>query len=93
MADTVTTNCAKATEVAGKVVLFIGTECRTWSIEDFANAARNARAMGVDTISPKRLDGGIRWYGDASWLREERAAVLEELKSLSELAGLLRADK
>ena len=78
MADTVTTNCAKATEVAGKVTLFIGTECRTWSIEDFAKAARNARAMGVDTISPKRLDGGIRWYGDVGRLREERAAVLAE---------------
>ncbi len=78
MADTVMSNCAKATEVAGKVVLFIGTECRTWSIQDFANAARNARAMGVDTISPKRLDGGIRWYGDVSRLREERAAVLAE---------------
>ncbi|HEX8733186.1 MAG TPA: hypothetical protein VF725_14130 [Ktedonobacterales bacterium] len=71
-------NCAKATEVAGKVVLFIGTECRTWSIGDLARAARNARALGVDTISPKRLDGGIPWYGGAARLREERAAVLAE---------------
>ncbi len=78
MTDTVTTGCAKATEVAGKVVLFIGTQCRTWGLEDFAKAARNARAMGVDTISPKRLDGGIRWYGDVGRLREERAAVLAE---------------
>lgn len=78
MADDVTANCAKATKVAGKVVMFIGVECRTWSIEDFAKAARNARAMGVDTISPKRLDGGIRWYGDVGRLREERAAVLAE---------------
>ncbi len=78
MADTVTASCAKASEVAGKVVLFIGTECRTWSIADFANAARNARAMGVDTISPKRLDGGIPWYGEVGRLREERAAVLAE---------------
>ncbi len=78
MADSVTANCAKATEVAGKVVLFIGVECRTWSIGDFARAARNARAMGVDSISPKRLDGGIRWYGDVARLREERAAVLAE---------------
>ncbi len=71
-------NCAHASAAAGKVVLFIGTECRTWSLDDFAKAARNARAMGVDTISPKRLDGGIRWYGDVGRLREERAAVLAE---------------
>lgn len=78
MADTVASNCAQATTIAGRVVLFIGTECRTWSVADFASAARNARAMGVDTISPKRLDGGIRWYGDVGRLREERAAALAE---------------
>ena len=78
MAASVMTNCQKATQMAGRVVLFIGTECRTWSIADFASAARNARAMGVDTISPKRLDGGIPWYGDAARLRQERAAVLAE---------------
>jgi hypothetical protein len=32
----------------------------------------------VDTIAPKRLDGGIPWYATAAHLREERAAVLTE---------------
>lgn len=76
--NTLAANCARATEVAGKVVLFIGTECRTWSIGDFARAARNARTLGVDTIAPKRLDGSIPWYGSAARLREERTAVLAE---------------
>jgi hypothetical protein len=72
------TNCAKASAITGKVVLFIGVECARWSVMDFARAAKAARAMGVDTIAPKRLDGGIPWYATAAHLREERAAVLDE---------------
>ncbi|HEX9036803.1 MAG TPA: LysM peptidoglycan-binding domain-containing protein [Ktedonobacterales bacterium] len=72
------TNCQQATALAGKVVLFIGVECARWSVMDFARAAKAARAMGVDTIAPKRLDGFIPWYATAAHLREERAAVLAE---------------
>ena len=71
-------NCEQATAIAGRVVLFIGVECARWSVMDFARAAKAARAMGVDTISPKRLDGGIPWYATPTHLREERAAVLAE---------------
>lgn len=72
------TNCARAGAITGKVVLFIGVECARWSVMDFARAAKAAREMGVDTIAPKRLDGGIPWYATAARLREERAAVLAE---------------
>ena len=72
------TNCANGAAIAGKVVLFIGVECARWSVDDFARAAKAARAMGVDTIAPKRLDGGIPWYATPARLREERAAVLAE---------------
>lgn len=60
----------------GKNVLFIGTECQYWAVSDFAKAAANARAMGFDTIAPKRADGGIRWYGTPGHLALERQAVL-----------------
>jgi len=61
--------------IAGKTVLFIGIECRNWSVEQFAQAAREARALGIDTISPKRLDGTVRWYGTPQHLQEEAKAV------------------
>lgn len=62
----------------GKKILYIGTEAYSWSVTDFAKAARNARAMGFDTISPKRLDGTIKWYYTKDHLLLERNAVLSE---------------
>lgn len=73
-----TPNNVDPNRIAGHTVLFIGVECRAWSPAQFAEAARNARALGIDTIAPKRADGGIRWYGDAARLRQERAATLAE---------------
>lgn len=68
----------RAAHECGKVVLFIGVECHDWTPEQFAEAARFARAHHVDTISPKRADGSIKWYGDAARLHAEREAVLAE---------------
>lgn len=62
----------------GKKILYIGTECRTWQVTDFAKAAKNARTMGFDTICPKRLDGTIKWYYTKDHLSLERQAVLSE---------------
>lgn len=62
----------------GKKILYVGTECRTWQVTDFAKCAKNARAMGFDTICPKRLDGTIKWYSTAGHLQLERQAVLSE---------------
>lgn len=68
----------KAAHECGKVVLFIGTECKDWTPEQFAEAARWARQHKVDTICPKRADGSIKWYGTADQLAAERHAVLDE---------------
>lgn len=63
---------------AGSKVLFVGVEAVSWAIGDFGRCARNARAMGFDTICAKRADGAIRWYGTAGHLRLERQACLSE---------------
>ena len=68
--------CDIASQKAGKVVLFIGNECRHWTPKDFANAASFALSLGVDTIAPKRANGDQKWYVNAANLRLEREAVL-----------------
>lgn len=73
-----TPDCASCGAKVGKVVLFIGNECEHWTPEEFANAAKEARAWGVDTIAPKRMNGGQRWYDSPAHLAAERAAVLAE---------------
>lgn len=60
----------------GKKVLFIGVEARNWQVADISKAAANARALGFDTISVKRADGGIKWYQTAGHLALERQAAL-----------------
>jgi len=74
-----TTNQAEnAQQNAGASVLWIGVECANWSIPQFVAAAQAAKALGFDTISPKRADGSIRWYHTPQQLAAERAAVLAE---------------
>ena len=60
----------------GRKVLFIGTECYKWAVNDFGKAAANAKALGFDTICPKRADGQNKWYGTAGHLALERQACL-----------------
>lgn len=55
--------------------IFIGNECRTWEVNDFANAARTAHSLGFDGIVPKRADGMLRWFHD---LVAERQAVQDQ---------------
>lgn len=62
----------------GSKVLFIGTEAYGWAVNDYVAAAKNARAVGFDTICVKVADGGNRWYKDANALRAIREAVLAE---------------
>lgn len=66
-----------AKKVGGRV-LFIGTEAYSWTQADFVTAAKNARAIGFDSISPKVADGGIKWYHNAATLHIIRNAVLEQ---------------
>lgn len=62
----------------GAKVLFIGTEAYNWGVNDYVAAARNARAVGFDTICAKVSDGGNRWYKDVNALRAIREAVLAQ---------------
>ena len=62
----------------GRKVLFVGTEAYRWTVADFSKAAKNARALGVDTLCIKRADGGIKWYQTAGHLALERQACLSE---------------
>ena len=71
-------NEATMARESGRVVLWIGTETKGWGIAQYVEAARFAHSLGVDCISPKVADGGIKWYGDAANLKAIRDAVLAE---------------
>lgn len=62
---------------AGQIVLFIeqGTSSRL-TIAELEAIAEFAKEYHVDTISPKRADGEIKWYKTAANLEAERSAVL-----------------
>ncbi len=62
----------------GRFVLFVGTEAYTWSTGDYTTAAKNARALGFDTICVKVADGAIKWYKDPTILKGFRDAVHAE---------------
>lgn len=67
-----------AAQECGPIVLHIGVEAHNWGIPQLVEAAKFAKAHGVDTICPKRADGTIKWYGTPAELESERAAVLAE---------------
>jgi hypothetical protein len=71
-------SAADLAKKAGRFVLFVGTEAYTWTMADYVTAAKNARAFGFDTISPKVADGGIKWYHNAAHLQAIRNAVLSQ---------------
>lgn len=61
----------------GKIVLFIDqNESYHANPAWLASVATWAKGYGVDTISPKRADGSIKWYGTPEELAKEREAVL-----------------
>ena len=62
-------------DIVGSVILFIGQEARTWGIQELVAAAKFARSVGVDSISPKRYDGTIKWTNDI--VAEYRAVTSE----------------
>lgn len=62
----------------GRVVLFIGVEAQHWTVATFTAAAKAAKALGIDTLCPKRADGSIRWYGSPDELAAEYKAVEAE---------------
>lgn len=71
-------NAAAMNALYGKTVLWIGQYCKDWTQAQFVDAAKQARALGFDTICPKRADGGVRWYGSPEQITAEAAAVRAE---------------
>lgn len=62
----------------GKTVCFVGNECEHWSLADFAAAARRLRALGFDSMAPKKSDGTIKWYSGSAQIIAEYHAVTEQ---------------
>lgn len=64
----------------GHTALWVGpgSGVAHWGPSNMAQAARAARGMGIDTISPKRAEGTVKWYNSVAQLRAERAAALDQ---------------
>lgn len=60
----------------GKAVLWVGAEAVSWGPDQIAAAAKQAHALGFDTICVKRAEGTQRWYNTPEQLKAERAAAL-----------------
>lgn len=67
-------NKARVDALVGHSVLFIGNECRYWSLQQIQSAARTARSMGFDSICPKRLNGTQIWSGTIDQIATEHQA-------------------
>ena len=71
-------NEATMARESGRVVLWIGNEGEGWSAQQFAEAARFAHGLGVDTLCAKVANGGQKLYGSVENLRAIREAVLAQ---------------
>ncbi len=45
------------------VTLFIGVESQSWTLPQFREAAKNAKALGISSLIFKVADGVYEWYG------------------------------
>lgn len=65
-------------KATGQHLLFLGVDTRSWSLAQFQNAARFARAHGVDCLLIKTSDGTNRWYGGMPGWRDIRNTILAQ---------------
>src|SRR5690349_2450786 len=66
---------AKAT---GKRLLFMGVNTINWSIAQFQDAAKFARAHGIDVLLIKCGEGTWTWYGGLNGWENIRQAIQAE---------------
>jgi cell division protein FtsB len=66
---------AKAT---GKRLLFLGVDTINWSIGQFQDAAKFARAHGIDSLLVKCGEGTWTWYGGLSGWENIKHAIQSE---------------
>lgn len=45
------------------IALFVGVESQSWTLPQFREAARNAKALGISSLIFKVADGVYEWYG------------------------------
>jgi hypothetical protein len=70
--------CQDVAKVVGQRSLFLGVDTINWSIAQFQQAARFAKAHGFDSLLVKVADGGNRWYGSlAGWQNIKNAIHAE----------------
>lgn len=69
---------ARFSKDVGKAICFIGNECEHWSLNDFVSAARRLRALGFDSMAPKKSDGTIKFYSGPGQIVTEYHAVTGE---------------
>lgn len=69
-------NAIAMAQQCGRTVLWVGVEAKSWQEVDYENAAKFARAHGIDCICAKVADGSIKWYHDVATLKALREACL-----------------
>lgn len=71
-------SCIDIAKITGQHLLFLGTSTASWSIAQFQQAARFAKAHGIDVLVLKIADGTYRWYGGLSGYQAIKKAIQAE---------------
>lgn len=72
------TTAADIAKATGLRILFLGTETGNWSLAQFQDAARFARAHGVDVLLVKTGEGTWTWYGGLNGWEGVKKAIQAE---------------
>lgn len=65
-------------QITGQHLLFLGVNTYAWGVQQFQDAAKFAKAHGVDALLVKVADGNELWYGNWNGWLAMRSAVLNE---------------
>jgi len=65
-------------KITGQHLLFLGIPAYSWSIAQFQEAAKFARAHDVQTLFVKTHDGTLPWYQDIGGWHAVRQTILNE---------------
>lgn len=72
------TTAADIAKATGRRLLFLGVDTINWSIGQFQDAAKFARAHGIDCLLVKAGEGTWTWYGGLSGWENIRKAIQAE---------------
>lgn len=71
-------SCVDTAKITGQHLLFLSTATAVWTLAQFQEAARFAKAHGVDTLLVKVADGTYRWYGGLGGYQNIKKAIQAE---------------